>query len=130
MVRTIASALTLAAIAATGASCASRPLVPEPGEVYARSGVSRARPVLPPDAHSEAGAAWLRSRRLVSLGDVEYDGLALPLISPDARFIATQVGPTPSWETVLAEPGAVASSGKIRVLRALPGEAAALRLEY
>ncbi len=130
MVRTIASALTLAAIAATGASCASRPLVPEPGEVYARSGVSRARPVLPPDAHSEAGAAWLRSRRLVSLGDVEYDGLALPLISPDARFIATQVGPTPSWETVLAEPGAVASAGKIRVLRALPGEAAPLRLEY
>jgi len=130
MVRTSASALTLAAIAAMGASCASRPLVPEPGPVYARSGVSRSRPVLPPDAHSEAGAAWLRSRRLVSLGDVEYDGLALPLVSPDARFIATQFGPTPPWSAVLAEPGAAASAGVIRVLRVSPGEAAPLQVVY
>ncbi|HZW07095.1 MAG TPA: hypothetical protein VFF65_08215 [Phycisphaerales bacterium] len=40
------------------------------------------------------------------LGTVPYDGLTLPLVTPDGRWIVTQTGPLPPWEAVLAEPGA------------------------
>jgi hypothetical protein len=39
------------------------------------------------------------------IGRVPYDGLSLPLVSPDGRFIATQTGQAPPWEALLAEPG-------------------------
>jgi hypothetical protein len=40
------------------------------------------------------------------IGSIPYDGMVLPLISPDGRFAATQVGPPPPWPALLAEPGA------------------------
>lgn len=36
------------------------------------------------------------------VGRVPYDGLTLPLTAPDGRFIATQTGRTPSWDSILA----------------------------
>lgn len=47
------------------------------------------------------------SLRLVPLGTVAYDGLLLPLISPDGRFAAVAQGQAPSWPTLLAEPDAL-----------------------
>lgn len=40
------------------------------------------------------------------LGEVPYDGLTLPLVTPDGRWIVTQIGSLPPWESVLAESGA------------------------
>lgn len=40
----------------------------------------------------------------VELGVIPYDGLTLPLLAPDGRAVATQVGPTPEWSEALAEP--------------------------
>ncbi|GAB4543802.1 MAG: hypothetical protein Tsb0013_00320 [Phycisphaerales bacterium] len=40
------------------------------------------------------------------LGQVPYDGLVLPLVSPDGRLLATQTGSPPTWGTTLATPDA------------------------
>lgn len=40
------------------------------------------------------------------LGTVLYDGQALPLVSPDGRFMAVQSGEAPTWPAILAEDGA------------------------
>lgn len=45
------------------------------------------------------------------VGKVPYDGVTLPLTSPDGRFIATQSGRTPSWETLLASRAQTAPVG-------------------
>lgn len=45
------------------------------------------------------------------LGSVPYDGQVLPLVSPDGRFLATQTGLAPSWETLLAAPNATSPQG-------------------
>ncbi len=41
---------------------------------------------------------------LTPMGEVEYDGQTLPLISPDGRFAACQTGRSPTWDTLLAAP--------------------------
>lgn len=43
---------------------------------------------------------------LLDLGSIPYDGQVLPLVSPDGRFVATQVGEAPTWPTLIAAPGA------------------------
>lgn len=43
---------------------------------------------------------------LSPLGLVPYDGLVLPLVSPDAAFAATHFGAAPSWPALLGAPGA------------------------
>lgn len=43
---------------------------------------------------------------MVPYGVVRNDGQSLPLVSPDGRFIAVQEGEAPTWEVILAEPGA------------------------
>jgi hypothetical protein len=43
---------------------------------------------------------------VLPLGAVPYDNLALPIVSPDGRYVATQTGVPPTWSAVLAEPGA------------------------
>jgi len=48
-----------------------------------------------------------------SLGIVAYDGQALPLTSPDGRFIAVQEREAPTWATILAEPGAEEPLGTV-----------------
>lgn len=40
------------------------------------------------------------------LGTVVYDGQALPLASPDGRWLAVQAGEPPDWATILADDGA------------------------
>ena len=37
------------------------------------------------------------------VGELPYDGLTLPLVSPDGRFLVTQVDEPPGWEMLLAE---------------------------
>ena len=44
------------------------------------------------------------------LGSIPYDGLTLPLVTPDGRWLITQTGSIPQWESLLAEPGAVPPS--------------------
>lgn len=39
---------------------------------------------------------------LLPLGQVPYDNLSLPIVSPDGHFVATQTGIAPTWETVTA----------------------------
>ncbi|MEE8458588.1 MAG: hypothetical protein V3S08_01875 [Phycisphaerales bacterium] len=41
---------------------------------------------------------------VLPLGSVPYDNRSLPRVSPDGRFVATQVGGPPAWETLLASP--------------------------
>jgi hypothetical protein len=44
--------------------------------------------------------------RVDPLATIPYDGQVLPLISPDARFIAVQQGEPPTWPSMLAQDGA------------------------
>lgn len=57
----------------------------------------------PATAHVTAAAVRLA---LQPLGTVIYDGQALPVLSPDGRFMATQSGEAPDWPTILGEDGA------------------------
>lgn len=40
------------------------------------------------------------------LGTVPYDGFALPIVSPNGNWAATQTGSPPPWSAILAQPGA------------------------
>ncbi len=40
------------------------------------------------------------------LGTIPFDGLVLPLVSPDGMTLVTQAGTPPTWETAIAVPGA------------------------
>lgn len=42
---------------------------------------------------------------IVLLGSVPYDNFALPIVSPDGRFIATEAGIAPTWPMILAQTG-------------------------
>ncbi|MBX3385064.1 MAG: hypothetical protein KF768_00675 [Phycisphaeraceae bacterium] len=54
------------------------------------------------------GATQTRSTRggiaLLPLGRVRYDGVTLPLTSPDGRWLVAQEGDAPDWSTILAVP--------------------------
>lgn len=39
---------------------------------------------------------------VIPRGSIPYDGVTLPLVSPDGRFIATQIGEAPTWPTIFA----------------------------
>jgi len=67
--------------------------------------------VLPsgPIATPALTARTVNARTLVSIrpiGTVPYDGMVLPIISPDGTRLATQVGDPPPWPTLLAAFGA------------------------
>ncbi|MCA9293006.1 MAG: hypothetical protein KDA20_04250 [Phycisphaerales bacterium] len=69
-----------------------------------------------PIAAPATNAATLSSHIRVALqpiGEIAFDGQTLPVLSPDGKFIATQVGPTPSWATILGEEGAPLASTHI-----------------
>lgn len=42
---------------------------------------------------------------IVLLGSVPYDNFALPIVSPNGRFIATEAGIAPTWDMILARGG-------------------------
>lgn len=58
------------------------------------------------------GGTTVRLRLMIRpLGSIPYDGQVLPLVSPDGRFIATQSGLAPAWETLLAAPNSQSPQG-------------------
>lgn len=76
---------------------------------------SRERPRLPEGPIAKPSAGTRHTSRLrvaiTPLGSVPYDGQVLPLVSPDGRFVATQIGTAPPWPTILAQPGAAPPMG-------------------
>lgn len=72
-------------------------------------GVAERPSATTPIARPAASARTRDTRVRVSvrrIGRIPYDGLALPLVSPDGRFLAAQVGPAPAWDALLSQPGA------------------------
>lgn len=100
--RTIAMSLPLVL-----AACASREPAPLRSPWVTRAGVA-AHGYAPPGANLPPPAA--ASLVAVELGAVPYDGITLPLVSPDARLVATQTGGLPDWDVLLAAPGAAAEA--------------------
>lgn len=80
-----------------------------------------ARPALAQVARPVDPDKTASSRVVVAVqpvGKVFYDGITVPLVSPDGRFIASQSGRTPSWDTIFAGPMQASPVGvKIAVAR-------------
>jgi hypothetical protein len=51
---------------------------------------------------SEPAGAFIAG--ILPLGSVAYDNRSLPLLSSNGRFVATQVGGPPQWDTLLSAP--------------------------
>ena len=108
MPTTLACLLLLAAAGAGGCVTEIVPVPPTAGTAQTNTGV----PVSPNGQATSAipGGSTSMSRvaaAILPLGAVPYDGLTLPLITPNGRWLITQTGSIPPWESVLAEPGAV-----------------------
>ncbi len=61
--------------------------------------------IVPPPAGSVPppfGSASQTSVSAIGVCTIPYDGFTLPLLSPDGRWLATQVGVPPTWPTLLA----------------------------
>ncbi|MBT8485259.1 MAG: hypothetical protein HKO59_16550 [Phycisphaerales bacterium] len=78
-----------------------------------------------------AGAAGAVTERVltgvVPLGEIPYDEMTLPVASPDGTYLATQIGPAPAWDALLASDGATlepATLVEIHRLPITPGEPA------
>jgi hypothetical protein len=65
-----------------------------------------AKPVSP-----DASVSSQVTMAFADLGAIPYDGVVLPLISPDGRFAATQTGDPTPWPVLLAQPGARSAPG-------------------
>lgn len=63
------------------------------------------QPVATPARDARTVNAILRAA-ITPLGTIPFDGQVLPMISPDGRLAATQVGQSPSWAALLVEPDA------------------------
>jgi hypothetical protein len=83
--------LTLAGCAFAVVGCQTTSITPAPHRVAIRAAPLRTADV---------------SAGVLPLGSVPYDNRSLPLVSPDGRFVATQTGDPPAWETLLAGPEA------------------------
>lgn len=74
------------------------------------TGTRTAPAVLPSGPIATPAAAANQNARIVvrvdPLATIPYDGQVLPVVSPDARFIAVQQGEPPAWPTILAQHGA------------------------
>jgi len=76
-----------------------------------------------------AGASRTASRVSVAvlpMGEVEYDGFALPVVHPRGEFVAVHVGDAPDWPMVLGEDAEVPTGG--RIVRWQRGERGLLRM--
>ncbi|CAG1003520.1 hypothetical protein PHYC_03072 [Phycisphaerales bacterium] len=110
--------MTFAAVLACASGCVVEQREPGRGVVVRPTSPSGrpARAVAPPKATLPQGpvakpAVGMTTSASVNvtlhpLGTVLYDGQALPLVSPDGRFMAVQCGEAPTWPTILAEDGA------------------------
>ncbi len=57
-------------------------------------------------AAGSAPSSFGRTRFAIQpAGVIAYDGFTLPLVSPDGRFVAAQVGAIPGWPAILAVEG-------------------------
>lgn len=52
---------------------------------------------------------------VLPLGDISYDGMTLPLISPDGAFIAVQTGSPPTWDALAAARPMIVDGSRIEV---------------
>lgn len=112
-----ATALALSLAAFVMPACITERVGPAPIGAASRSTIGTARspstklgPVAAPatDSRSQQSA----SRVVVQpIGLVPYGGLILPQISPDGRYLATQVGPAPTFEALLGDPAASTPGG-------------------
>ncbi|MFG0293741.1 MAG: hypothetical protein ACF8MJ_11420 [Phycisphaerales bacterium JB050] len=107
-------ATVLCAIAAWGGACTVTEVRPvTPGSPSRSTGSSsNAEPIEVP-LDSSAVARVVNSRVVLAtraLGDVPFDGQVLPVLSPDGRYLATQTGEAPDWESLLGLPGQSVSS--------------------
>lgn len=62
------------------------------------------------------------------VGSIPYDTQCIPLISPDGRYAATQVGPPPSWATLWATDDAESPSSTVEAYSI--GQGAVSRIEW
>ncbi|MEK6703603.1 MAG: hypothetical protein AABZ53_15180 [Planctomycetota bacterium] len=84
--------------------------VTETGSGRSRPPIARPAPVeLPTGPIAQPAGGSTSSTNVEVLirprGTIPYDGLTLPLLSPDGRLVATTRGPAPTWPTVLAQLG-------------------------
>jgi hypothetical protein len=79
--------------------CESQPKTKPSGS----SAAPMAEPVQPMNRPAGASQTMQVVAGLLPLGTVPYDNMALPLVSPDGRFVAVQTGAPPTWPTALAE---------------------------
>lgn len=78
-----------------------------------------AEPALAPSLNSAVRVG------VMPIGSVAYDGLTLPLVSPDGRFVAVQTGTAPTWEQLVAADGSgVPGDARIEVHEIVEGEGA------
>lgn len=112
-IRTVAAIHLVAAILVVAAltACVTESATPTRGTPV--KGSSAARAALPdgPLATPAAQARTTISKVQVAvlpIGFVEYDGLTLPLVSPDGRFLVSRIGTAPEWPAMLAAAGAAA----------------------
>ncbi|MFM7133266.1 MAG: hypothetical protein ACKO0W_03010 [Planctomycetota bacterium] len=90
-------ALAAAIVALLAGACGSAPRA----EASEESPKPKLTPAKPTSVSQSGVAADVRA-----LGDIAGDGFALPLFSPDGRFLAVQTGAVPDLATLLARPGA------------------------
>lgn len=71
---------------------------------------ARPTPALPagPVASPAKGMTTISrvSVNVAPIGEIEYNGLQLPLVAPDGKRAVSQVGTAPDWGTVIGEPNA------------------------
>lgn len=66
--------------------------------------VNLGRPVATPALSAKTQTSRVRVA-VAPIGTVPFDGLVLPVVAPDGRTLATQVGDAPVWSSLLAAPG-------------------------
>lgn len=107
--RLSAAALILAITGLTGCVTERLPR-PQGSSPYLAAGVDPSRPRAtsartipgPPVDLTTNGANSRLRFEIKVLGTFQYDGATLPLVSPDGRYVALQVGQPPPWGAILA----------------------------
>lgn len=125
MDRTRASATFLLVACALVGGC----VVDEPRTEALRRERDAAPPTLPSDPIASPVISGTTASRVAvaieSLGTVEYDGLSVPLVSPDGRFVAAQSVPAPPREQRLAidvpRPSVAGSNSTVSIGPLTPG---------
>ena len=94
-------------------------LQPRPGVAGVKSGGSTAKgPTEPLNKPAGVTQTVQVLAGLLPLGAVPYDNMVLPLVNPDGTLIAVQSGAPPTWNSLLAKPGAeLPTATRVQVFR-------------